>query len=221
MKNLIFKEFKLSVHPLTYLMLGLIALASLSGIGSFYPLCMFGVLYTFPFMGIKKGVTNNDLYYSLLLPVRREDVVKARIASTTVLQMIYTVLVVGLSGVALLIPNEIPLPQLSLFQPFAIISVCLITYTIFDFIYIPWFYHNGKEVVWNMLVGVIVSAIVSAALCVVPAFMPQFYGMLTIGSENANYFLQIGIFVASLAIYIGCKYAILKISTKNLLKLDF
>lgn len=221
MKNLIFKEFKLSVHPLTYLMMALIALASLSGIGSFYPLCLFGVLYTFPFMGIKKGVTNNDLYYSLLLPVRREDVVKARIASTTVLQIIYTVLVMSLAGVAMVIPNEIPLPQLSLRQPFALISVCLISYTIFDLIYIPWFYSNGKEVVWNMLTGTIVTAIVSAALCILPAFNKNLFEMITVGGENANYLLQIAILLVSLGIYIGCKIAILKISTKKLLNLDF
>lgn len=221
MKNLIFKEFKLSVHPLTYLMMALIALASLSGIGSFYPLCLFGVLYTFPFMGIKKGVTNNDLYYSLLLPVRRENVVKARIASTTVLQIIYTVLVLILSGVAMVIPNEIPLKQVSLAQPFALIAICLIAYTIFDFIYIPWFYHNGKEVVWNMVTGTLVTAIVSAGLSIVPAFNQKLMDMLTIGGKNANYFLQIGILLGSLAIYIGCKIAILKISTKKLLKLDF
>lgn len=221
MKNLIFKEFKLSVHPLTYLMMALVALASLSGIGSFYPLCLFGVLYTFPFMGIKKGVTNNDLYYSLLLPVRKEDVVKARIASTTILQIIYTILVLALSGVAMVIPNEIPLAQLSLKQPFALISVCLIAYTIFDFIYIPWFYHRGKEVVWNMVVGTLVTAVVSAVLCIVPPLSQNFFEMITIGAEKANYFVQLGILLGSLAIYIGCKIAILKISTKKLLKLDF
>lgn len=223
MKNLIFKEFKLSVHPLTYLMMVLISLASLSGLGPAYPLFLFGVFYTFLFIGIKKGVTNNDLYYSLLLPVRKEKVILARVTSTTFLQIIYLAMVFATSALALLIPQpeEGMLLSVGVKQPLVLIAVALLTYTIFDFIYLPWFYKKGKEVIWNMLIGTIVCAIFTCALCIGLAYVPGVLDVLTIGSSNANYLFQIGIFVFGIGIYLLGKFLLIKICTKEIKNLDF
>lgn len=221
MKNLIFKEFKLSVHPLTYLMMILISLASLSGLGPSYPLMLFGVFYTFLFIGIKKGVTNNDLYYSLLLPVRREKVVLARVTSTTFLQILYTVMVFITCVLAKFIPQPNPVPSIGIEQPLVYIAIALINYTIFDFVYFPWFYKKGKEVIWNMLVGTIACAIVTIGLCIGLAVIPGVKDVLTIGSPNANYLIQIGILILGIAIYILGKFLLVKICTKEIKKLDF
>lgn len=222
MKNLIFKEFKLSVHPLVYLMMILFSLASLSGIGIIYPLILFGVIYTLIFIGIKKGVTNNDLYYSLLLPIRREKVVAARLISTTILQLIYTVIIIGISFIGKLLPEtEGMLQAIGINQIFAFIGIAFILYTIFDLIYLTWFYKDGKQVIWNMLVAEIVIAIIGFSLCVFPAFSQTFFDMITVGNENANYILQIGIMLFGLLIYILGKFFLLKICTKEVRRLDF
>lgn len=221
MKNLIFKEFKLSVHPLTYLMMALISLASLSGLGCFYPLCLFGVLYTFLFIGIKKGITNNDLYYTLLLPVRREKIVAARVVSTTILQLIYTVLICVFDFIRQFIPGGIPLKQVGSAQLPVLIAICLICYTVFDLIYMTWFYKDGKQVIYNMLIGTLLIAILSAGLCMIPGNFETFFNMITLGHENANYFVQFGILLFGIGVYILGKFVLIKICTKKLLKLDF
>ena len=222
MKNLIFKEFKLSVHPLTYLMMVLISLAALSGLGPSYPLFLFGVFYTFLFIGIKKGVTNNDLYYTLLLPVRKEKVVLARITSTTILQAIYLAMVFVTSAVALLIPEQDGmLLSIGVKQPLVFIAIALLVYTIFDFIYFPWFYKKGKEVIWNMLIGTIVCAIVACGLCIGLAYIPGVLDILTIGSQTANYLIQIVVLMFGVIVYIFGKFLLVKICTKEIKKLDF
>ena len=79
MKNLLYKEFKLSIHPLTYFFVGLMAMAALApSFPSFVPLLYFGASYTFLFIGMNKTTTTNDLLYTCMLPIKREDVVKAR-----------------------------------------------------------------------------------------------------------------------------------------------
>ena len=102
MKNLLYKEFKLSIHPLTYFFMALMALVCLTpGLPAFVPLLYFAPCYTFLFIGMNKTTTTNDLFYTCNLPIRRKDVVTARICSTTLLQIVEIVLVFPILAVSM------------------------------------------------------------------------------------------------------------------------
>lgn len=75
MKNLLYKEFRLAIHPSVYvffLLSALLLVPSYPYYVSFFYLTL-GVFLTF-----KTNRAENDIFYSALLPVRKGDVVRAR-----------------------------------------------------------------------------------------------------------------------------------------------
>ena len=238
MKNLFYKELKLSIHPLTY---AFVALMSLSAIAptfpAFVPLVYFGACYTFLFIGMNKTTTTNDLLYTCMLPIRRENVVKARVFSTTFIQLIMLFLVFAFFAINhLKISPEsyiksleenpeaslpVALTFVNLNQGLVLLGIYLICLAVFDFIYLPWFYHNGKSIIANMLVAVLSMLILGFALTFIPTRFPSFMEAITIGHANANYLLQFGILIISIGIWIGSKILVTKLSAKQLIKLDF
>ena len=89
MKALLYKEFKLAMHPLCYLFIFLFPLMILIpsypiAVSFIYILSCYPVL----FLGANKGQQSNDLLYSTLLPVRKKDIVLARIITVLVMQFV-------------------------------------------------------------------------------------------------------------------------------------
>lgn len=224
MKHLLYKEFKLAVPPLAYLLIILMSMSALSpAFPSFVPLIYMAATYTFLFIGMNKTTTTNDLYYTCTLPIKREDVVKARVITVAVVQLVEVALVFGFMSVATFIfdasSEESMQISLNMHQPITLLAAYLISFSVYDLIYLPWFYKTGKTIIANMLVGVIVTAIVAGVLTMVPFFVAK--EIFTVGLPNSNYLLQFGLLVIAIGIYIAIKALVIKLSTKNLKKLDF
>ena len=94
MKNLLNKELRLSAHPLSYLFLVFSLMALIPGypilLGAFF-IC-FGLFQTF-----QNGRETNDVLYSVLLPIGKKDVVKARYIFVCLIQIIASLLMAGLT----------------------------------------------------------------------------------------------------------------------------
>lgn len=233
MKRLLYKEFKLSVHPLTYFFMAVMAMVCLTpSLPAFIPLVYFAPCYTFLFIGMNKTTTTNDLFYTCNLPIRRKDVVTARICSTTVLQLVELVLVFPILSLSMFgFIKNMPVDKMTealtsfvtvdITQGLYLAAVYLICYAVLDLIYLPWFYKTGKSIIANMFVSIIAVVAVGALLTIVPHYIPAFNEALKIGAEQSNYFLQIGILLAAIAIWIGSKFLVRFLCAKNLTKLDF
>ena len=226
MKTLLFKEFKLSIHPLTYFFVALMAMSALSpSFPTFVPLLYFGASYTFLFIGMNKTTTTIDLLYTCLLPIKREDVVKARVFSTTVLQIFEMVLVFAFFALNTFVFQSHGNPQtqgvisINLNQGIFLLGVYFIALAIYDIVYLPWFYKTGKSIILNMFVAIFAMTLFAGVFTIIPYF--TFKDIITIGGANANYLLQFGFLLVGLGIWIGSKVLVIKISTKNLVKLDF
>lgn len=89
MKNLLYKEMKLSTPLLTFLFLGFAVMTFIPG----YPILCGAFFVCFGiFQSYQYSREADDLMYSLLLPVKKEDVVKAKYVSAFILQMMAFVL---------------------------------------------------------------------------------------------------------------------------------
>ena len=79
---------------------------------------------------------------------------------------------------------------------------------------------NGKSIVAATLVGPLVALVAVFVFSVLPAYI---FGLdvLTIGSPNANYLLQILFLVVGAGLYIGSRFFITNKCAKFLEKLDF
>ena len=91
MKQLIYKEFRLSVHPVVYLFLlfaAMLLIPQYPYYVAFFYLCL-GVFFVFNI-----GRENRDVFYTALLPVPKREIVKARVLVIAGLQLVQMLLAV-------------------------------------------------------------------------------------------------------------------------------
>lgn len=173
MKALIYKEFKLAMHPMCYLFIVLFPFMVLIpiyplGISFIYILTCYPVL----FLGANKGQQSNDLLYSTLLPVRKKDIVLARIITVLFMQVASMLIVSALYPLALLINQSMaeaaaaaraagemakdPVNAgLTLNSFVLVLAFAVLGYALADLIFFPIYYKHGKSIVMSTLFTII------------------------------------------------------------------
>ena len=234
MKALIYKELKLAMHPICYLFVALFPLMILIpsyplGIGFIYILSCYPVL----FLGANKGQQSNDLLYSTLLPVRKKDIVMARIITVLFMQAAYMLISSALYPAALAINAEIArqteaaraagqnvsdvtVPGLGLNSYVLLLAFAIVGYAIADLIFFPIYYKHGKSIVMSTLLTILGFVVYIGIFTIGLPYVP--------GLEIMNQ-LHIGIQFICLGAAIGLSALVhclvYKISSKRLEKVDF
>ena len=164
MKALLYKEFKLAMHPICYIFIALFPFMMLIpsyplGIGFIYLLSTYPIL----FLGANKGQQSNDLLYSTLLPVRKKDIVLARIFTVIIMQVAYMAIMSALWPLA----NFIQISLLT-YSPDApqniglgvnafgsLLAFAIIGFAVADLIFFPIYYKNGRSIVMSTLLTIL------------------------------------------------------------------
>ncbi len=166
MKALLYKEFKLSMHVMCYIFIAAFPLMILIpsypiAIGFIYVLSCYPVL----FLGANKGQQSNDLLFSTLLPVRKKDIVLARIFTVLIMQAAFLLIMTALLPVALKIqesinvsalaedPNAKPVevPGMPLESFGSIAGIAIAGFSVADLIFFSNYYKHGKSIVGSTL----------------------------------------------------------------------
>jgi len=96
MRNLIEKEFYLATHLLTFLFLGFTAMTFIPG----YPILCGAFFVCFGmFQSYQLGREDNDILYTVLLPVKKTDVVRAKYMAAVILQTAAFILFALFTGI--------------------------------------------------------------------------------------------------------------------------
>ena len=226
MKALIYKEFKLSMHPICYIFIAAFPLMILIpsypiGIGFIYVLTCYPIL----FLGANKGQQSNDLLYSTLLPVRKKDIVLARILTVIFMQLAFMIIMSALYPVALNIAASIKasdpekgalIPGLGLNSYVLLLAFAIVGYAIADLIFFPIYYKHGKSIVMSTLLTILGFVVYIGVTTIGLPYVPglQILNQLHIGIQFACLGVAIGLsFLAHCLVY--------KISAKRLEKVDF
>ena len=231
MKALLYKEFKLAMHPICYVFIAMFPLMILIpsypiAVGFIYVLTCYPIL----FLGANKGQQSNDLLYSTLLPIRKKDIVKARIMTVFIMHLAFIAITSALYPVALMINNSItesalaedpmanPITNagLGLNSYVLILAIVLVGFAIADLIFFPIYYKNGKSIVMSTLLMILGFVIYLGVFTIGLPYIP--------GCEWINelplyiQFIALGV---SLILYAVLHLAVYKISAKRLEKVDF
>ena len=141
MKNLLHKEFRLAIHPSVYLFFLLSALLLVPSypyyVSFFY--LMLGVFLTF-----KTNRAENDIFYSALLPVRKGDVVRARVLAVAILELVNLLIAVPFAILSVKI-NPAGGNNAGIEPNVAFFGLSLLMYGGFNFIFFPIFYKTGRS----------------------------------------------------------------------------
>ena len=227
MKALIYKELKLAMHPICYVFIVLFPFMILIpsyplGIGFIYVLTCYPIL----FLGANKGQQSNDLLYSTLLPVRKKDIVMARILTVIFMQIAFILVMTALYPVARIInnviaqsaekPSEYMIPGLGLDSYVLLLAIALIGYAIADIIFFPIYYKHGKSIVMSTLFTILGFVVYIAVFTIGFPFIP---GLDIL--NNLHLGIQFAILIAAILISFALHIIVYKVSAKRLEKVDF
>ncbi len=227
MKALIYKELKLAMHPICYVFIVLFPFMILIpsyplGIGFIYVLTCYPIL----FLGANKGQQSNDLLYSTLLPVRKKDIVMARILTVIFMQIAFILVMTALYPVARIInnaiaqsaekPNEYMIPGLGLDSYVLLVAIALIGYAIADIIFFPIYYKHGKSIVMSTLFTILGFVVYIGIFTIGLPFIP---GLDIL--NNLHLGIQFAVLGAAILISFGLHVVVYKVSSKRLEKVDF
>lgn len=141
MKELIYKEFKLAAHPTTFLFLGLSAMMLIPNypyyVTFFYT--TLGVFFTF-----LSARENHDIFYTMSLPVRKKDIVKARLGFVIIAEIMQIIVAIPFA----LIRRTYSLPNnaVGIEANIAFFGIVLIILGLFNFIFFNKYYKNPDKV---------------------------------------------------------------------------
>ena len=227
MKALLFKELRLAMHPICYVFIVLFPFMILIpsyplGIGFIYVLTCYPIL----FLGANKGQQSNDLLFSTLLPVRKKDIVMARIFTVIFMQIAFILVMTALYPVARIInnaiaqsaenPSEYMIPGLGLDSYVLLVAIALIGYAIADIIFFPIYYKHGKSIVMSTLFTILGFVVYIGIFTIGLPFIP---GLDIL--NNLHLGIQFAILGVAILISFGLHVVVYKVSSKRLEKVDF
>ena len=229
MKALLYKEFKLAMHPICYIFIAMFPFMVL--IPS-YPLAIgfICVLSCYPilFLGANKGQQSNDLLYSTLLPIRKKDIVLARIMTVAIMQFAFIAIMSALVPLTMYLQtiikaddgSQLTNPGISINGYVSLLGIVLVGFSIADLIFFPIYYKNGKSIVMSTLMTIIGFIIYLAIFTIALPFIPGFewYTKFLCDSGLGVQFIILGV---ALVIYVFMHYLVYRISAKRLEKVDF
>ena len=230
MKALLYKEFRLAMHPICYVFVALFPLMVLIpkyplAVGFIYILSAYPIL----FLGANKGQQSNDLLYSTLLPVRKKDIVLARIITVAVMQFAYMVLICALYPLSVYINANVSVdpgmvnvnvPGLGLDGFVSILAIAIVGFAVADLIFFPIYYKNGKSIVMSTLFTIIGFMIYLGIFTIAIPYIPGLEGY-EIFLCKSGWGVQLGLLGGALVLYGILHFLVYKISSKKLENVDF
>jgi hypothetical protein len=140
MNNLINKELKLAVHPTSYIFF-------LMGFMLLIPNYPYQVAFFYQTLGIffmfLNGNTNNDVYFTTLLPIRKRDAVKARLITVLLFEVLQIILSIPFAILRnVLIPAE---NQAGMEANIALFGLAFVMFGLFNIVFLPMFYQTAYK----------------------------------------------------------------------------
>lgn len=169
MKNLLKKEILLSMHPTAPMFLGLSAMLLIPS----YPyLVVFFYTCLALFFMCVTGRENNDVTYTLTLPVKKSDIVKARFAFAVLLELMQIVLAVPImllrQGLNIQ-PNDAGMEA-----NMALLGFAFPLLGLFNYVFFTGYYRNiekiGRPFILSCAVILVYIGLVEACTHTVPFF---------------------------------------------------
>lgn len=145
MKSLLIKEIRLAASPLSWCFIAFGAMAMIPG----YPILVcafficFGIFHTF-----QNSREQNDLLYTILLPVRKTDAVKVKYAFTVLIQLLGFLVTFALTLVRML-----ALPRAAVYAGNAMMNAnpvflawILVIFALFNTVFLGGFFRTGYKI---------------------------------------------------------------------------
>ena len=158
MKKLLLKEFNLAMHPTNLIFLSFSAMLLIPNY-LYYTIFFYTSLAVF-FLCLS-GRENHDIYYSMMLPVRKRDIVTSRFSFVVILELLQILLAIPFAIIRQNYPADIvPGNQAGIDANIAFFGVSLLMLGLFNFVFFTSYYKNTDKVGTSFLRGTIAEMLV-------------------------------------------------------------
>ena len=182
MKNLLYKELRLSIHPLFYPLLLVCGALLMIPKWIFFLALMYIFFIVVPNI-FTMGKAQNDILFSVMLPVRKRDVVKSRVMSIVLVELLQLLIAAAfalLHAVLYHQKNFLMDPNLAFF------GFAFVMYGVFNIIFFPMFYKTAYKVGIPAIVAIAAALLfataVEFAVLAIPA-LRELDGMWNVGAQ--------------------------------------
>ncbi len=204
MNNLLYKEFRLAINPFFYVMPVLLGALMFISQWLFFLVPMYFCFITAPnHFGLLKS--NNDVSYSVMLPVSKKEIVKARIVSVMTLEMIHIVMMV----VFTLAHNALYTVNNFFMDPnYAFFGLVFIMFGLFNLILFPIYYKTAYKYGAAVIISTVAALLFAAAVEVLVVLNKDVAVFLEADLTRQLVILTVGIFVFVITAAISYKMSI-------------
>ena len=215
MKHLIKKELCFSALPLTYYFILFACMTMIPGypilVGAFF-VCM-GIFQTF-----QSAREQNDILYTVLMPVRKKDAVTARYFFVMLIQMIFFLICVLLTVIRMqFLAQEVVYQKNAMMNANpAYLGYVLIIFTAFNVIFVNGFWKNAYTI-GKPFLRFSIAAFLIIGLTETLHHIP---GLMFLNSAGQGMYIQMMILLASVLGYSLLSWNCLTASQRNFEKTD-
>ena len=214
MKNLLYKEFRLVVNPMYYLV-SLTAALLLIPQWPYFIAMMYLFFITVPnlFTGSK---SQNDIGFTVMLPVRKGDVVRARILTIVALELIQ----LAASVVFAVLNVSLYRTENFLLDPnIAFFGLSFVMYGLFNVIYFPMFYKTPYKTGFPTTIAVIATILFAGAVETAVLLLPRVKHILD-GISGDALIRQLPVLAGGIAVFALLTWLASRASVKRFEKVD-
>lgn len=173
MKNLIKKEFALAMHPTAPLFL---ALSSMLLIPNYPYLVAFFYTGLSIFFTCLSGRENNDVFYSMTLPVSKKQIVAARFVYVIILELAQVIVAVPFAFIRQKMP--VPPNSVGMDAGISLIAFAFVTLAVFNLTFLGSYYKDVKKVGVSFIKGSVSVFFVITVVEVLTHTVPFFCDVL-------------------------------------------
>ncbi len=214
MKNLLYKEFRLVIHPFFFLFT-LFAAFILIPYWAYFVALLYLLFLAIPyiFMNVK---AQNDTGFTVLLPVRKRDVVKARVMSIAIIEIVQMAVAAIFVAISVSINSK---GNFLIDANLAYLGCGLGLYGFFNLAFFPLFYKTAHKVGMPLLVGITVFTLFAGIIEVLVARVPAVANVLD-GVTSSALLNQIPVLAAGIALFVGLTWLAYRLSAKTFEAVD-
>lgn len=214
MIRLLKKEFILAIHPTVFIFWVMSAMLLIPN----YP---YYVVFFYSSLGIffvcLSGRENHDIEYSAGLPVRKEDIVSARVLFAVIIELIQMVIAIPFAALREMMP--LPGNQVGMDANIAFFGLSLVMFGLFNLLFFTKYYRSPEKVgkifaLCGSLIFVYI-AVAETLAHVLPFFRDK------LDTPDPQFLCEkLIVLLIGAAIYAVCTFAAIKVSQKRFARID-
>ena len=212
MKKLLYKEYKLAISPMFFLV-PLLGVLILIPQWPYFVALMYCFFITIPNI-FMTGKAQNDIGFSVMLPVRKRDVVKSKILAVIGIELLHILVAAVFAAINTALYKE---GNFLMDANVAFFGFSFVMFAVFNIIFFPMFYKTADKVGLPTVIALTAAIIFAAAVEIYVQITPAAAAVLD-GTQHT--LLQLPVLLGGIVVFVLLDALAIRMSANRFEKID-